>query len=304
MKLFKLIFINLLFIVYGKIVFAKNTIPEWYKNKPEDNKLYVFSIGVADTLENAGIDALNNIYLDMYNTIYNTNIRHKNLNDRKLNINFTDYSIENSIKIDNKFYVLISLKRNELYKKQIEDLNYTHNQIKEKYASLYGNSNFVKLYKFKKILQLIAVAKEKIQIINLIDKFDNGAYLYTYDKIEKNYNNIKNSLDVSLSIDEDLFLLKDALRDILKNKNIKIINSSNNELIIHSQNDIVKIHDIFVVKTTFVCKLMFNNELISFKVFDYKYNEHIEKNISFEKNIKTFVGDVLDGGVEVSEFGF
>ena len=49
---------------------------------------------------------------------------------------------------------------------------------------------------------------------------------------------------------------------------------------------------------------MFNNELISFKVFDYKYNEHIEKNISFEKNIEAFVRDVLDGGVEVSEFGF
>ena len=41
-----------------------------------------------------------------------------------------------------------------------------------------------------------------------------------------------------------------------------------------------------------------------FSAFDYKYNEHIEKNISFEKNIEAFVRDVFDGGVEVGEFGF
>ena len=39
------------------------------------------------------------------------------------------------------------------------------------------------------------------------------------DELTTPINNIKNRLDVSLSIDEDLFLLKDALRDILKNKN-------------------------------------------------------------------------------------
>ena len=132
MRLFKVIFLYLLFVFLKADVFATNTISEWYNNKPEDNKLYIFSIGSGDTLDNAGTDALNNIYLNMYNTIYNTNIKHKNLSNRKLNINFTDYTIENSANIDNKYYILISLKRNEFFKKQLDDLNYIHNQIKEK----------------------------------------------------------------------------------------------------------------------------------------------------------------------------
>lgn len=295
-------------------VFAKNTIPEWYNNKPEDNKLYIFGIGSGDSVNEAVRSGIDNVYINIYTSVYNyvsddvvgENIKKLKENAKEdLNINFSSYIIENSVNIDNKYYVLISFKRNELFNRQVSDLDVLNTAILTKYASIANYSDFVKLHKYKDILTLINNAQNKINIIKVIGIFNDIKYQDTYKKIKNDYKKIVDNIGVKLDLDKDLsFLLGNVVNGILGDNGVKVKSKSQNKLIINSQNDIIKVHNIFVVKTKFMCKVVYKNNVISYKIFNYMYNSPDIKSISFDKNVNSFVDDIQNKKIQITEFGF
>ncbi|MBO4956754.1 MAG: hypothetical protein J6C50_02875 [Rickettsiales bacterium] len=295
-------------------VFAKNTIPEWYNNKPEDNKLYIFGIGSGDSVNEAVRSGIDNVYINIYTSVYNyvsddavgENIKKLKENAKEdLNINFSSYIIENSVNIDNKYYVLISFKRNELFNRQVSDLDVLNTAILTKYASIANYSDFVKLHKYKDILTLINNAQNKINIIKVIGIFNDIKYQDTYKKIKNDYKKIVDNIGVKLDLDKDLsFLLGNVVNGVLGDNGVKVKSKSQNKLIINSQNDIIKVHNIFVVKTKFMCKVVYKNNVISYKIFNYMYNSPDIKSISFDKNVNSFVDDIQNKKIQITEFGF
>lgn len=315
MRFLKVIVYCLYFYISSVVgVFAKNIIPEWYNNKPEDNKLYIFGIGSGSSINEAVRSGIDNVYINIYTSVYNyvsddavgENIKKLKENAKEdLNINFSSYIIENSVNIDNKYYVLISFKRNELFNRQVSDLDVLNTAILTKYASIANYSDFVKLHKYKDILTLINNAQNKINIIKVIGIFNDIKYQDTYKKIKNDYKKIVDNIGVKLDLDKDLsFLLGNVVNGVLGDNGVKVKSKSQNKLIINSQNDIIKVHNIFVVKTKFMCKVVYKNNVISYKIFNYMYNSPDIKSISFDKNVNSFVDDIQNKKIQITEFGF
>lgn len=298
MKFVNLIFCLLIFNI--NFLFAKNKIPEWYYDKPEDVKLYIYSVSKGKNLQTAINDALNNIYLNVYNKINNTNIvNDDDVSNRKININFSNYVIEKNVNVNNVSYVLINLKRNELFEKQLNDINFIDTDITNKYSAIIKENIFIKIHKLNEILSLIDNVNEKIQIIKTIDNFNDTKLQKKYSNIKKDFDNIFNNISVSIELPEDLLNLYDILKENLAINNISINKNSLNNLTIKQKTITEKIHNTFVVKTIFVCELKNKNNLILYKTFDYTYTTKNESDIIINKNITSFINDLKNNKIDI-----
>ena len=144
-----------------------------------------------------------------------------------------------------------------------------------------------------------------MNIIKVIGIFNDIKYQDTYKKIKNDYKKIVDNIGVKLDLDKDLsFLLGNVVNGVLGDNGVKVKSKSQNKLIINSQNDIIKVHNIFVVKTKFMCKVVYKNNVISYKIFNYMYNSPDIKSISFDKNVNSFVDDIQNKKIQITEFGF
>ena len=244
-----------------------NKYPDWYNNKPDDNKLYIYSIGEGDNESEAIRNALDNII--KMDDIYVENIH----------INFPDYNLLKNEKYLDKYYILLNVKRNELFNLQMENLKIINDAIEHVYADLPQNS-FEKISQINLLKNLIEEAKEKINITKKINNFDDKKIIKRYNYISNSIN--KNVLDARIVINnDDLLINKDIILAILQNNNIKINDNSNNILLVDLENKNKKIHNTFVVNTKIVFKVLD----LDGNVVKYNYKNYVSSsNKSFEKS--------------------
>ena len=243
--------------------------PIWYKSKPDNTKLYLYSSGVGKDMNDAILDALNNMIIidDNYSG--------------DIHINFTNYTIEDSIIDNNKQYVLVAVKRNELFNLQIDNLKILNEVINNKYKDVL-NSDYKNKKDIQEVINLIEEAKAKIKIIKTINTFDTRKIDKKYNEMLKNLNNI----DLSLNIDnKTLSLFDKELENILINNNIKFNKKSNNILTLDIDTKRKKIHNSFIVYNKVTLYIINNGKIIKYNYKDYESISNIDFKIAYKNNI-------------------
>ena len=257
--------------------------PIWYKTKPENTKLYLYSSGVGNDMNEAILDALNGIIILDDN--YSDNIH----------INFTNYTIEDSIIDDNKQYVLIAVKRNELFNLQIDNLKILNEAINNKYKNIL-DSDFKDKKEIQEVIDLIGEAKTKIKVIKTINTFDSRKIDKKYNEILKNLDNI----DLSLNIDNKTLLsFNEELENILLDNNIKFNKRSNNVLTLDMDVKKKKIHNSFIVHNKVMIYIINNGKVVKYNYKDYESISNVDFKIAYKSNILKIKKDLNNLFVEL-----
>lgn len=294
-KLFSILFIYFLLTFCG--VYAET--PDWYDEENINNTLYIYSKGYGTSEDIAINNALNSIYIDIYNTIYDVEIPTTNLAERKIDINFSSYTVENIEKKDGDFYVLISLKRNEFLDKQISDLNLIDEIIDKKLSLIENSNDFIKVNKCNEIEHLINKINDKINIINTIDYFDDKQINKKNKQTMRICNNYKSNFNINLHLPEELLQYKTVIEENLIKNNININNRSKNVLSLELFNDNKKIQNIDFINTVITVKLFNNDNILYQTKFNYCNIKNQEISISLNKNIENFIEDITNGNIEI-----
>lgn len=292
---FIVFFINLCFTTFN---LKAEILPNWYKSV-ENTKLYIYGFGYGNNLAESVKDALENIKKNL--------LKNYEGSDLDINlINFSNYDIEKQEKIGDKIYISLVLRRNELYSLQLQQLNELFLNINNLYEFLDKKNNFVKFVKFKEILNLANEMKEKIKIIKLIDRFDDSKYSRLCKKLEQEYVNLTNNLDVRIEIDRKKigFLLDSVIKNVEKNSPVKVDKNSKNVLNLTYKAKMIKVDDNYVVNVLFCAKILDKNgDLISYDSFEYGADSGVSFDDAVVKAVENF-GNDLDGGVvEVVNIG-
>lgn len=246
--------------------------PTWYTDKPDNTKLYLYSSGIGNDISEAILDALNGIIVLDDN--YSNNIH----------INFTNYTIENSSKYNNKQYVLIAVKRNELFNLQIDNLKIINDIIENKYKNL-SNNDFKNKKEIKDIISLIEEAKEKILIIKTIDNFNDSKIIKKYNNILKKLNDIKLTLNIDIK-NQELDILRDDLDNIILDYGIKNTKKSKNILVVDMEVKKNKIHNSFIVNNRIKMSILDeNNKIIKYNYRNYETISDVSYLAAYETNM-------------------
>ncbi|MDR1498886.1 MAG: hypothetical protein LBS34_01175 [Rickettsiales bacterium] len=233
------------------------SLPSWYINKPDDSKLYYYGTGTDEkSVENAAIFALGNILRDIYEK--NRDRLNIDFETFKNSINFPKYNIESAEKIGDLFYVIITIRKNELFNLQLSNLEETHRDILKKFGELKGKNKFVVVSNLEKILKLVSSAENKMAIIGVLGKFTETKYQNTYEKVRNKYDDILQNLDLRIVMEQpELEQLRKTLANYIENRGIKVDNGAKNTLFVSFRNKKLFLYNIFSV-----------NILVSFRIMD------------------------------------
>lgn len=254
--------------------------PDWYREKPGDDKLYIYSTGCGDDISEAITNALNNI-VDI-NENYSDNIH----------INFSNYTIKRSERIDNMEYILIRVKRNELFNLQIDNLKIINDAIEKKFANLPTNS-FKKISEIRDIEELINLAQRKIEIIKQINEFSGRKFTKRYKQILKELD--KNILYLAINIDNsELLPLNDRISEILEKHNIIVDEKSENILVVKIENNKQKLHNSFLVNTKITLSIEENGDIVKYAYKNYTSEGSGGFDAAFRNNLKSIEKDLDD----------
>lgn len=294
MKKASIVLLFFTYIFFNTKAIASNNL-EWYNNKIENSKLYIYGVGNGMNLDDATKSALNDIKQDFIKN--KAKLENNETNNKTVNmnyLNFSNYEIEKSKKYKNIYYILINIKRNELYNLQLDNLIDINNNIEKQYNFLKDKNDFVKINKFKEILKLIEEAKNKILIIKMIDSFDKSKYIKFYNKIENEYNNLLKHININVIIEKDNLLpLEETIYNNIINNGIKINKKSKNTLYISYITKKLFINNAYNYNILIYCKILdYNNKLMYYNSFNYTYTSNISFKDAKNKILETFENDL------------
>ena len=252
--------------------------PIWYTNKPNNTKLYLYSSGIGKDMNEAILNALNGIIVLDDN--YSNNIH----------INFTNYTLEDSVKDEDNQYVLIAVKRNELFNLQIDNLKILNKVINDKYMALSDN-NFKNKKTINEIIELIEEAKNKIKIIKIIDTFDDTKITKKYNTIIKEIENIEPKLWLDVKSNE-LLIFDDKIKNIIEDYNIKINKNAKDILVFDMEVKKEKIHNSFIVNNKVILSIINNDKIIKYNYKNYESISEKDFDSAYKSNMEKINGDL------------
>lgn len=252
--------------------------PIWYTNKPNNTKLYLYSSGIGKDMNEAILNALNGIIVLDDN--YSNNIH----------INFTNYTLEDSVKDEDNQYVLIAVKRNELFNLQIDNLKILNKVINDKYMTLSDN-NFKNKKTINEIIELIEEAKNKIKIIKTIDTFDDTKITKKYNTIIKEIENIEPKLWLDVKSNE-LLIFDDKIKNIIEDYNIKINKNAKDILVFDMEVKKEKIHNSFIVNNKVILSIINNDKIIKYNYKNYESISEKDFDFAYKSNMEKINGDL------------
>lgn len=252
--------------------------PIWYTNKLNNTKLYLYSSGIGKDMNEAILNALNGIIVLDDN--YSNNIH----------INFTNYTLEDSVKDEDNQYVLIAVKRNELFNLQIDNLKILNKVINDKYMTLSDN-NFKNKKTINEIIELIEEAKNKIKIIKTIDTFDDTKITKKYNTIIKEIKNIEPKLWLDVKSNE-LLIFDDKIKNIIEDYNIKINKNAKDILVFDMEVKKEKIHNSFIVNNKVILSIINNDKIIKYNYKNYESISEKDFDSAYKSNMEKINGDL------------
>lgn len=272
--------IFILFFTLGRK--ALGAIPDWYNEQIKDTDIHYYGIGSGLSMTAATTMALN----DIANKITSGN--------KNLRVNFPNFELEKTENEGKYFYVLLNVAKAELFNQQAKDLEDINKRIKNTVDFLKDKNDFVRLKKLITLEDTITEARNKIETINLISKFNAEEYIKYYNLIEKEKEKLLNNFEVKIAfLDDRLTILEDNITASLKNNGVKIANKSNNVLYIDTICEKEQIENNFFVAVIFQFKLVCNGELANYGRYNCNSYSSVGFNGAIENCIREFQEAIL-----------
>ncbi|MEA3314732.1 MAG: LPP20 family lipoprotein [Campylobacterota bacterium] len=281
-------------IILSGCIGSKNTtlpnnniqMPSWYINAPSNNNLYLYGEGEASTLQEAKDNALNSMASRLVVSVgstmetvtslshnsnkedsYNKNIS-KNLKVDVQKIKFTNATVQRSQKIDDNFYILMEVDREELFNNKKKEFDINDKQLIKTYNSLDNYGKLEQINILQNIYPKIDKAKKQTVILNAINNsFDVEPYIKRYNRYINTITEIKNNLTIRVISNKKDNYFADNLIDLLNQNNYKV-NYNKSDVTIKMDSKIK--HSIArgwnIAKISTTLSIISNNKVISNKV--------------------------------------
>jgi len=264
----------------------ENSIPLWYLNTPINNSQFIYGTGTALTIDDAKANGLNDmasrLVVSVGSTIssitktsqdnssssYSKNVS-KNIKVDIEKIKFSNAITEKNEYIQNNFYVLMKVDREELFSNKIKEFNVNDHRIETKITSLKKYAKLEQITILQTIYPIIIKAKKEAIILNAIkNSFNQAPYIKKYDSYIDMIDELKNNSKIMVKTNDKKKYFSDVLVDMLNQKQFKVSNNSQSDIIISLNNkikySIARGWNIAKVSTTI--SVISNSKIISNKI--------------------------------------
>jgi len=255
---------------------TSDTIPDWFYAPPKSDK-YFYGAGEGNNVEESKISALNFIAGEINTAVSSSFVKSEGYSQNNLNtdfyknvktktksevrkINFTNIEIMQTVKVNNKIYLLVRVDKHKLFTnlKMKFDLLHTKivNQIKasKKYSLLEQLITLNKTEKdIKKALSLANI------LFTLNPSFDIKKYTNQYNSYLTQKIDILHKISFSVSGDK---LFSQKLMEILNQEGYKISNNSDIKIKLKKQVRISKPYGMNVARVTVNIQVTAKNSIL------------------------------------------
>lgn len=296
--IFIIFFFNITNIYSQEFVdFNNKNIPLWYLIKEQNNKILLYGTGSDTNIELAKKKAFANlieiILFNVNKTTYDKSIIKyekeffKNLEHELFNIWTDNYIVEKKEFINDKYYVLISIKRKDLFDIYLQKFLNLDKEI-EKKIEIFNNSNiFSQIYLYDILKILILYAEENLKVLKNLSDFKVHNYQDKYNYFLKTMENIKNSIKISLNITNDNHNIAQILEYFIVNtaklKNITILPNQDNILAITFDIKKKYIYNKFCVDLNINFIFKYKDTITNYKTINFFETSEINFNDVFIK---------------------
>jgi hypothetical protein len=250
-------------------------LPSWYLSAPNNNQDFLYGIGAASTLSQAKNEALNSLASRLFisvssntNSIKNSDSseNYSNINNQEIfleveKIDLLNSKIEKSIKVNDEYFVLLSIDRKKLFKEYFFKLDTIDRKISQFYDKAINLSNIFTISYSKEILDLIDEAfllTKKLSVIN--ENFNKSQYDLKYHKIKFDLLNLRKNIKLKIKSNHFLKSFKSYISKnniLLSNENFDAIASSFENI------NYSKYNNWFIAKCNISVEILVNAEVLS-----------------------------------------
>jgi len=260
---FKKIIISItIILVFGGCVTSLSmnqepSIPSWYLNSPSNNSQFIYGEGESKTsINDARNNALNTmaskLVISVGSNISTTTRTSRNgsgntyskdvTKDVKVNvekIKFTNAITEKSENIDNSFYVLMKVDRQELFKNKKKEFDIIDSRIDTKYNTLEKYSNIEKINILQTLYPTIKKAKTQAIVLNAINNnFDHSPHIKKYDMYIDKITELKDNSTITVKTNDKKRYFADSLIDMLNQKQYRVTYDTSSDVIVSLNNKV------------------------------------------------------------------
>jgi hypothetical protein len=250
-------------------------LPSWYLSAPNNNQDFLYGIGAASTLSQAKNEALNSLASRLFISVSsNTHViknsdsfeNYSNINNQEIfleveKIDLLNSKIEKSIKVNDEYFVLLSIDRKKLFKEYFFKLDAIDRKISQFYDKAINLSNIFTISYSKEILDLIDEAlllTQKLSVIN--EDFNKSQYNLKYNKIKFDLLNLRKN--IKLKIKSNHFLK--SLKSYISRNNILLSNKNFDAIVSSFENiNYSKYNNWFIAKCNISVEILVNAEVLS-----------------------------------------
>jgi hypothetical protein len=250
-------------------------LPSWYLSAPNNNQDFLYGIGAALTLSQAKNEALNSLASRLFISISsNTHSikssdsfeNYSSINNQEIfleveKIDLLNSKIEKSIKVNDEYFVLLSIDRKKLFKEYFFKLDAIDRKISQFYDKAINLSNIFTISYSKEILDLIDEAfllTKKLSVIN--ENFNKSQYDLKYHKIKFDLLNLRKN--IKLKIKSNHFLK--SLKSYISRNNILLSNKNFDAIVSSFENiNYSKYNNWFIAKCNISVEILVNAEVLS-----------------------------------------
>ncbi len=284
----KYLFIILIILFNGCIgTKDKNiNIPAWYINTPKNNNTFIYGSSNAYDLNEAKINALNDMASRLVVTVSSTINKHttnstidlqksyskdvsQDINLEVEKIKFTNAIIEKNQLINNQFFLVMKVNRQQLFQQNLKDFTIIDEKIKNKLNSLSTLTTLIQIYQLQNLYPTLIKAKKQAYVLYAINNsFNHNKYISEYDDAINTISKLKNTITINVQEDNNN-LFKEEMINLLNKASYKTINAQANTNIKLKS---IIIHSIYkgwnIAKATITISIKTDNKNISNKTLN------------------------------------
>lgn len=309
-----IIFVSLLFVSCSskqEVQISSIPIPNWYLQPPSNDQAYLYGSASAFTIEEAKAIALDQISKQLVvkvnskfssSTTSATNYYEKrstqNLEQKSLTIEFSNYKIVKSQKIDDTFYILLKVDRIKLFNNYKNKFNTIHNKITYSLKKINNKNRLVQIFTLKDELKSIKKAKVLLNILVSIDNsFDDKKYLDVYNKIQNNISKLQSNIRIAIKSNDTIS--KNQFSNFLNSNSYNISNKNSDITIkLNTTSLYSKAYGWYVAKKTTNIKIISNNKLLLSHTINYKGRSSTSEQSANLNSGTNFYKKLKDLGIE------
>jgi hypothetical protein len=256
------------------------SLPSWYINAPLNNDIFIYGEGESKiSLNDAKNNALSNmaskLVVSVTSSISSITTTSKNsyskdvTKDVKVNvekIKFTNAIAEKAINVNENFYILMKVNRQELFINKKKEFDIRDSQIDTKYNNISKYGKIEQIDILQKLYPTIKKAKAQTIVLHAINNdFNQFLFIKKYDSYIDKIAELKENSTIMIRSNNKRKYFADSLTNILNQNQYRVSSKSGSDIVI-SLNNKVK-YSIArgwnIAKVTTTISVLSNNKIIS-----------------------------------------